>query len=236
MKRSEINYSIESAIRFFKKMNFPLPPFAYFSPDDWHKKHADYKEVIECKLGWDVTDFGLNKFSKIGRTIFTLRNGRAGKRGRYPKTYAQKVMFLQENQLSPIHYHQSKMEDIINQGGGKIGIKIWEMTPHKKFSTKPVTVNINGSIKKFPAGKTITLNPGDSITLTPGKYHQFWAKTSYGPVLSMEISSVNDDINDNYWFGGNVRFPEITEDEPKKFVLCSEYNFFPTLRKSTPIV
>jgi len=51
MKRSEINSAIDSAIAFFNKMNFPLPPYAFFSPKEWKRKHSDYQEVIDCKLG-----------------------------------------------------------------------------------------------------------------------------------------------------------------------------------------
>ena len=42
--------------------------------------------------------------------------------------------------------------------------------------------------------------------------------------MSMEVSSVCDDENDNFWLKKASRFPEIIEDEPRKFYLCSEYN------------
>jgi len=209
MKRSEINSAIDSAITFFNKMNFPLPPFAFFSPKEWEHKHVDYQEVIDCKLGWDVTDFGNGNFSKMGRTIFTLRNGNYVMKEKYPKSYAQKVMFFLEDQKSPIHYHKSKMEDIINQGGGIIEVRVWH--DEKDIETSAGEINL--------------LNPGESITLLPGTPHQFWAKKGSGPVCSMEISGVNDDQNDNYWLGDENRFPKILEDSPRRFILCSEYSF-----------
>jgi hypothetical protein len=203
MKRSEINKTINEAIKFFKKMNFPLPPYAYFTPSDWAKRSKSYKEVIDCRLGWDVTDVGLGKFEKFGRTIFTLRNGKVNNKS-YPKPYAQKIMFLQKEQRMPGHYHKSKTEDIINHGGGILQVKTW---------------------KKNNTSKTISLSPGQSICVTPGTCHQFWAKKGTGKVLSMEISSTNDDLTDNIWLDKNInRFPKITEDVKREFVLCSEYN------------
>lgn len=202
MKRSEINKSIKDALKFFKKMNFPLPPYAYFSPSEWVKNYNLYQEVIDCRLGWDVTDVGLGNFKKFGRTIFTLRNGNVHNKN-YPKPYSQKIMFLLENQRMPIHYHNKKTEDIINQGGGILQVKIWQ---------------------KNKSSKVIGLDPGESICIKPGTLHQFWAKKDTGFVLSMEISSTNDDLTDNIWIDKTVtRFPVITEDVQKEFLLCSEY-------------
>ena len=117
MRRSDINKAIRRAIAFFKEYHFPLPPFAYWTPGEWLKKGAEYQEIRKVKLGWDVTDFGSNDFPRMGRTIFTLRNGSTVASG-FPKSYVQKVMYLAEGQKSAVHYHKSKMEDIINQGGG----------------------------------------------------------------------------------------------------------------------
>jgi D-lyxose ketol-isomerase len=41
-------------------------------------------------------------------------------------------------------------------------------------------------------------------------------------VMGWEISMVNDDKNDNR-FQASGRFPTIQEDEPIKWLLCSEY-------------
>lgn len=224
MKRSQINRQINLAFKFFEKMRFPLPPFAYFSPQDWKHNLKQYKEVVDCKLGWDVTDFGSSEFEKTGRVIFTLRNGNKELPQKYPKPYAQKVMWLKEGQLSPIHYHKNKTEDIINQGGGVIGIKLWRSTSKDRLSSRSLDVSINGSNKKVRAGKAVFLDTGDSITIVPKTYHQFWAVKNRGDVLSMEISSLNDDENDNFWLEKQNRFPEIIENEPIKHFLCHEYH------------
>lgn len=52
MKRSEINALMADAISFIDKMNFKLPPFAFFSPDDWAKKATNMmKSEIICWVG-----------------------------------------------------------------------------------------------------------------------------------------------------------------------------------------
>jgi len=35
IKRSEINKILKDAVNFLKEMNFVLPPFAYWSPEEW---------------------------------------------------------------------------------------------------------------------------------------------------------------------------------------------------------
>ena len=35
MKRSEINGILKENIEFIKSQNFSLPPFAWFTPDEW---------------------------------------------------------------------------------------------------------------------------------------------------------------------------------------------------------
>ena len=37
MKRSQINQVIDEAIAFFKKRQFPLPPFAFWTPWKFHR-------------------------------------------------------------------------------------------------------------------------------------------------------------------------------------------------------
>ena len=100
MKRSEINIIIEEAKDYCNKNNFKLPPFAFWSVQDWKNKDKEkVDEIITHSLGWDITDFGLGDFKKTGICIFTIRNGspenlKLGK----GKLYAEKVFFLYKNQ------------------------------------------------------------------------------------------------------------------------------------------
>ena len=122
MKRSEINRIIENAKAFLDEKQFFLPPWAYWSPDEWKANKQDAEEITENMLGWDITDFGSGDFYNCGLFLFTIRNGKLG----YDmKPYAEKIMIVEENQVTPMHYHWSKMEDIINRGGGNLVIELF---------------------------------------------------------------------------------------------------------------
>ena len=54
-------------------------------------------------------------------------------------------------------------------------------------------------------------------------YHAFWGAAGTGSVLVGEVSRVNDDARDNRFLEPLPRFPEIEEDVPARFVLCTEY-------------
>lgn len=75
MKRSCVNASIEDAICLLNGYRFHLPPFAYWTPADWQTKGQEARQIVERKLGWDVTKFGLDRFDDIELGLFTLRNG-----------------------------------------------------------------------------------------------------------------------------------------------------------------
>jgi len=225
MTRSQINQSILEAKTFFKKHHYPLPDFAFWTPEDWQKHLTDSREIINTRLGWDITDFGRGNFNEVGRVIFTLRNGLLNSPD-YPKSYAQKIMHLLESQKSPIHYHLSKREDIINISGGKIAISLWSRAPDNSPSKLDVVVSLDGSQITLPAGKVLLLKPGQSVCVTPGTFHEFYAQSGSGDVLSMEVSSTCDDLKDNIWQEKADRFPPITEDVPPKYFLCSDYAKF----------
>ncbi|MFW6277292.1 MAG: D-lyxose/D-mannose family sugar isomerase, partial [Prolixibacteraceae bacterium] len=112
MKRSEINQLISEAKDFFEKMNFKLPPWGYWPPEEWKGKAETCSEIAENMLGWDLTDFGSSDFHNRGLLLFTIRNGNLKKD---KKPYAEKIMIVEENQETPMHYHWNKMEDIINR-------------------------------------------------------------------------------------------------------------------------
>ena len=94
LSRSEINRSIELAIETFSRFGIHLPPFAFWSVEEWEDRVNGVDEINACKLGRDVTDFGSGRFKEIGRTLFTSRNRKLND-SRYPtpKTYAQKSFF-----------------------------------------------------------------------------------------------------------------------------------------------
>jgi D-lyxose ketol-isomerase len=223
MRRSQINAVIRDAKAFLAANRFQLPPFAHWTPEEWKRRGPEADEIRRNMLGWDLTDFGSGDFPRVGLTLFTLRNGNPENPPDH-KTYAEKVMVVREGQLTPMHFHWQKMEDIIVRGGGNLVVQLYNSTESEQLDPEiPVRVTCDGVVRTVPAGGTVTLRPGESITLTPRLYHKFWGEPGQGQVLVGEVSSVNDDTADNRFLEPLGRFPAIEEDEPPLHLLCSEY-------------
>ena len=219
MKRSEINRLISNSIEFFDKMNFKLPKWAYWSPQEWKGKYEEASEIVENMLGWDLTDFGSGNFEKQGLILFTLRNGNQKKD---KKIYAEKIMIVDELQETPMHFHWSKMEDIINRGGGNLVLELYKAEKNDELSNEDFEVKIDGFARKLSAGDKVILEPGESICLEQRVYHRFYGEEGKGKVLVGEVSAVNDDSTDNRFYKPAGRFPEIEEDENPKYLLASD--------------
>lgn len=221
MKRSIINNYIREAKDYINRMKFVLPPFAYWTPDEWKNRGSEYDEIRENGLGWDLTDFGSFDYEKIGLFLFTLRNGSISEPNK--KTYAEKLMIAKPEQVTPFHYHQSKMEDIINRGAeGTLRIKLYRsLGPHALDEKSDVPVSVDGRNYTVKPGTVIGLGPGESITLHPGIFHKFWSDNSI--LLLGEVSMVNDDHNDNFFLEERGRFPAIEEDEKPVHLLVGDY-------------
>ena len=224
MKRSQINKAIRKMEEMAYTHRFSLPPFCSFTPEEWAAKNEEYDEVRENMLGWDITDYGLGEFSKIGFSLITLRNGNISDRARYPKSYAEKLLYLEEGQYAPMHFHFSKMEDIINRAGGNVLIRVYNSTQDGAgFLNTDVAISQDGRSYNVPAGTQVRLAPGESITIQPYLYHDFSVEEGHGPVLLGEVSMCNDDVSDNRFHAPVGRFSTIEEDEPPYRLLCNEY-------------
>jgi len=203
-------------------MNFKLPPFAYWRLEDWDSKGHEYDEIRDNMLGWDITDFGSGDFRKIGLLMFTIRNGNFSM-NKYIKPYAEKLLITEEDQITPFHFHWSKMEDIINRGGGNLMVQVYNSTNDGAFSNAPVSISIDGRNYKVEAGSIIRITPGESITLPAGQYHKFWGEKGAGKILLGEVSKVNDDRVDNRFYETVGRFPKVEEDVKPLYMLCNDY-------------
>ncbi len=215
MKRSQLNRIIREAEEFFSPLGFLLPPFARWTPEEWKEKGQEFDHVRERGLGWDVTDFGSGEFAKTGLVLVTIRNGDPSE-----KPYAEKIMMVGDGQVTPWHHHESKVEDIINRGGGKLLLDLANAAEDGKLADAPVTVIVDGEERELPARGRLVLSPGESVTLPQRLYHVFWGE---GRVMVGEVSSVNDDATDNFFLEPVGRFPELEEDEPPYRLLCTEY-------------
>jgi len=223
MKRSRVNRIMEEADAFIRSFGYRLPPFAYWSPDEMRKRRAEIGGIIENSLGWDITDYGRGDFAGLGLFLFTVRNGNAADlatgRG---MLYAEKIMISRREQLSPMHRHVIKAEDIINRGGGALALKLF-MSNADGMVDKRATVEVrtDGVARTLEPGGILRLEPGESVTLLPGVWHAFWAEGK--DVLIGEVSTVNDDLTDNVFAEPVSRFSDIEEDEAPLHLLVSDY-------------
>lgn len=223
MKRSEINSIIRSANAFMSEKQFVLPPWSKWDVKDWIKNKIESEEIIRNMLGWDITDFGSGDFYKRGLFLFTIRNGKFNVD---KKPYAEKIMIVEENQETPMHFHWAKMEDIINRGGGNLVIELYNATSENKLDTTTVHFKTDGITRTVEAGGKVILTPGESICLEPGMYHRFYGEAGKGKVLVGEVSMVNDDSKDNCFYETVGRFPVIEEDEKPLHLLVCDYSKF----------
>ena len=221
MKRSRVNEILREGDKFIRSFGYVMPPFAYWTPDKLKAERP--AGILDARLGWDITDYGQGKFDELGLFLFTVRNGRAEDLSRGTgMLYAEKIMISRKHQLSPMHRHVMKAEDIINRGGGKLVLELFMPGPDGGIDRNAeVTVPTDGVIRKLSAGGLLKLDPGESVTLLPGVWHAFWGEG--GDVLIGEVSTVNDDLTDNIFAESIGRFSNIEEDEAPVRLLVSDY-------------
>ena len=223
MKRSAINDILCRSEDFIRSFGYVLPPFANWTPDDLRDRRGELDGIVGAGLGWDITDYGQGRFDELGLLLFTARNGRAadlaGGRG---MLYAEKIMISRQDQLSPMHRHYLKAEDIINRGGGTLVLELFAPDAAGEIDEQAeVQVPCDGMLRTLPPGGLLKLDPGESVTLMPGIWHAFWGEGA--DVLIGEVSTVNDDTTDN-WFRESIsRFSSVDEDEPPERLLVSDY-------------
>ena len=224
MKRSLINKVIKDMEDLLSEERYRLPPFGYWTPQDWQSKGHDYDEIRDNMLGWDVTDGGLGRFYEEGFVLFTIRNGNQLRSDEYPKQYAEKFLMMYPGQKFPMHYHIFKTEDIINRGSNPFNLRLYNGTPDRQLMDTDVIVSCDGHRMTLPAGSVVTLHPGESITITPYLFHRFEVPQDAGSMILLgEVSRCNDDNNDNFFYDEIGRFPKIDEDEAPYRLLCNEY-------------
>ncbi len=224
MKRSRINDIIAHGEDMIRRFGFALPPFAYWSPEEFKARSADARHVIDARCGWDITDYGAGDFDTMGLFLFTLRNGlltdlqRGG-----GMCYAEKLLVSRQDQISPMHTHVIKAEDIINRGGATLVVELFGSDDRGGFAQdRGGRVWCDGIARDYSAGEKLRLDPGQSVTLRPGDWHAFWGEG--GDVLIGEVSTVNDDETDNIFRDPIGRFATIQDDADPRHLLVSDYD------------
>lgn len=224
IKRSDLNRIMRESDRFIRSFGYVLPPFAYWSPSEFRARRSEAQTIIDHRLGWDITDYGLGAFDKTGLFLFTVRNGDVADLGKgRGMLYAEKAMISREAQYSPMHRHALKAEDIINRGGGTLVLELYGDTGGHCDRSKGVTVYTDGIRRELEPGDLLKLAPGESVTLMPNEHwHAFWGEG--GDVFVGEVSTVNDDTTDNIFEDPRIaRFGGIEEDEEPWHLLVSDY-------------
>jgi D-lyxose ketol-isomerase len=160
---------------------------------------------------WDVTDLGLGRFEQVGLVLVNLAE---------EPEYCEKLMFSMKDQVTPMHAHRVKKEDIICRNGS-LEMEVWRDHPDRCKRGEPVVLKRNGIEFTAECGRPFVLASGERVTLVPGVYHSFWG--TGGDCVVGEVSTASDDVNDNFFVDPAIgRFPEIEEDEPATVRLISE--------------
>lgn len=226
MKRSLLNTIIARAEEDFGRAGFYLPAFGTWSAEDWRGGQRNAGSIQGCGLGWDVTDFGGGRFEEEGLLLFTVRNGILGSTEAGNRPYAEKIMISRQDQMTPLHRHIHKVEDIINRfplsPNARLAIRLNGMRDDGSVDEESSLVaHLDGEAREVAAGTVLLLAPGESITLFPGTYHAFWGEG--GAVVVGEVSTVNDDKADNIFASPLARFTSIEEDAIPYRLLVNDY-------------
>jgi len=152
---------------------------------------------------WDVTDCGLGRFDEIGLVLVNLAE---------QPEYCEKLMYAKHHQVTPMHTHRQKKEDIICRSG-RLAIELWKGHPKQTRKEEALSLHRNGEKVEVRSGEPFILEAGERVTIVPGVYHSFWPESP--EAIIGEVSTANDDVHDNLFVAPNIgRFPEIDEDEP----------------------
>jgi D-lyxose ketol-isomerase len=190
MKRSLVNRAYHDALACFASHHWALPP----NPK------------------WDITDFGLGDFERVGLTLVNLAA---------EPEYTEKLMYARLGQATPCHSHAQKKEDIICRAGS-LTLVLWPAKPDPGAALpETLPARINGEAQVLRTGNPFVLPAGSRATIEPGIWHSFWPATA--ECIIGEVSTANDDARDNFFLDPAVgRFPGIDEDEPAAVRLLSD--------------
>ncbi len=127
-------------------------------------------------------------------------------------------MFVRENQVTPFTTMRARprtSSTVEENAGGKLAVQLYNSTLEGRLATNAVNVKCDGMLPHCGCGGTVVLGPGESITLTPYLYHQFYAG---GGRRTDRRGLVGQRRCERQLFSLALpRFPEIVEDEATCF-------------------
>ena len=140
------------------------------------------------------------------------------KRGRL---YAEKAIMSLDGQRAPHHYHVVKTEDIVNRGGARFVVELFQVDALGAPTKDRFRALKDVSVLDLGPGDQVRLEPGEGLTLEPYVAHAFWAEG--GTALAGEVSLANDDRSDNYFVPPLAPPAPIEEDAPARHVTARDY-------------
>ena len=165
MKRSRVNDIIEEGDAFIRSFGYVMPPFAYWSPEELKARRPRRHHRRAARLGHHRLRAGRVRRARAVPVHRPQRRADDLTRGK-GMLYAEKIMISRKDQLSPMHRHIVKAEDIINRGGGKLVLELFMSRPDGGIDEEAeVEVPTDGVVRRMPAGGLLKLEPGESVTL-----------------------------------------------------------------------
>ena len=222
MKRSVIDARIDAMRAMCERHGAELPPFAYWSETEYRADLGAARRIADRGLGWNVVEFKPGAFASEGLSVFTLRMGdwRQLQTGR-GRLYAEKLLYAEDGQRTPHHYHIVKTEDVVNRGGARFVVELVKVDRGGAPLKERFRVVKDVTTLELGPGDQVRLEPGESLILEPFVAHAFWAEG--GATLGGEVSLANDDGTDNYFLPPLKPFAPIEEDQPKRYVTTRDH-------------
>jgi len=239
MKRSQINTAIARAVANAKRHSVALPQWADWNPAQFG---PDADGLRHQMLGWKVVDFGVEDFEHCGLVILVVCSPIVDAYGEplkqlqrigeqeYPVTgFSRKFLFVQAGQTEPHHFHRQKTrKEVTVFAGESVQFELAWGECDTKLSDRDVAVQVDGIWHHLPAGGSITLNPGETITLPGNLSHIISVAAGGDDAIMLETSTANNDRSDNIFPFMIPKSLPIVEDEPVRYQLLDEHRIAKT--------
>ena len=224
MKRSRINEILREGDAFIRSFGYVMPPFAYWSPEELRAR----KPRASSRRGSAGTSPTTGKTSSTNSacSCSQSRNGRAEDLARgQGMLYAEKIMISRKNQLSPMHRHVVKAEDIINRGGGKLVLELFmpDAEGNIDHAGRGARCRADGVMRKLPRRRASEARAGRKRDASAGRVAWILGR---GRRCADRRSFDGQRRSDRQYLPRPDRHasPQIEEDEAPLHLLVSDYD------------